>query len=426
MRKNIKNLSQGPAGARGATGSTGNAAFLSLGPIDNNPNPNGMSFINNVLYLEEADENYGGVLNAVAQDIGGAKLFHDDVTTLKTFRLPTTTDSTHGALYINNQPFLHSYADLSNTFVGANSCIDNSPTPSTENTGLGNDCMGNIIDPAQGNSAVGSGSMAFLQTGIGNSAVGWTSLSGCTGGSNNVAFGSSSLPNCTGSRNIGIGYLSGQSVTSNDDTINIGCIGTTGSGEINIGTTGTHSKTCIAGIVGVSPGGTPQSVIINPSTGQLGSQTITTVSTAKGSIIYSPAYNTTTTFTYSALSTYNLLNLVTTASGLNSSFTTNNLGRLTYTGSATTTFLLNCSCAVDYSGATARIIGLDARKNSSTAGLVQCYTYVAQNVTPMCMSLSGLISLATNDFVEIYTANFGVSGLTCDFQSFSLTLSGLN
>jgi hypothetical protein len=292
MRKNVMNISMsGSGGSVGATGAAGGNVMI--GPIGINSNVNGQTLVSGVLALQEANENFGGVLTAgpSQQDIGGPKLFHDDVSTLTTFRLPSTTDSTHGVLYIDTQPFLHSYGGASNTFLGENSCIDNSPAPSSENTGLGNNCLASIITPAQGNTSVGSACLPLLTTGIGNSALGWSTLSNCISGSSNSALGASVLSNCTGSGNIGIGYLSGQSVTSGNDTINIGCIGTTGSSEINIGTTGTHAKTCIAGIGGVSPGGTPQSVIINPTTGQLGSQTITTSVTTLAAVGSSPNAN---------------------------------------------------------------------------------------------------------------------------------------
>ncbi len=425
----FESLAANPGGPNTTWLSTGSKLYLganaigpiTIGPIGATPNANAGTLTDGVLNLEPADATFGGVITTAAQTIAGEKTFTEDIFAQKTIQLPATADADHGALYIDAQAFLHSYGNASNTFLGINSCIDNSPVPAGENTGIGNNSLTSIIDPAQGNTALGSGSLPLLQTGTGNTAAGWTSLSNCLAGSNNSAFGNGTLSNCTGSRNIGIGYNAGSAVTSNNDTINIASAGSATSGEINIGTAGTHTKTTIAGIASVAPGGTPQMVVVNPSTGQLGSQAI---SLPKGSIYYIPAYPTGTNFAYAVQNTYYLLNLATTANGLNSSFTHNGAGRLTYTGTATTTFLVTAACSILYTGATSRTIGLDLRKNGTTTGTSQCYSNVVNGVTPQSMSLNGLVSLATNDYIEIYTANHANNN-AMDFVSFMLTLVGL-
>lgn len=250
---------------------------LTMGPFGSTPNSSGGTIATNQLFLQPASTSFGGGVSTTTQSFAGNKTFTGDVSTQRTFRLVATTDADHGVLYMGSNPYIHSYADISNTFLGINSCMGNTPIPLGENTGIGNNCLTNIIDPAQGNTALGSGCLPFLETGVGNTGVGWANLSGCIGGSYNTGLGTDALGNCIeGSRNIAIGYNAGLGVANNDDTINIGATGSTTSGEINIGTSGTHTKATFAGIASVSPGGTPQNVIINPATGQLGSQVLPT------------------------------------------------------------------------------------------------------------------------------------------------------
>ena len=143
-----------------------------------------------------------------------------------------------------------------------------------------------------------------------NTAVGWSALATATGGSNNTAVGASAgwdngtgMP-WTGFNNTFIGAVAGDSpVTGNDNTgigaaafghltsghdnvaigveagvnlstgandIYISNNGAEESNTIRIGVQGTQTVSYIAGIYGVNPGGSTQSVIIN-SSGQLGS-----------------------------------------------------------------------------------------------------------------------------------------------------------
>jgi hypothetical protein len=244
-------------------------------------------------------------------------------------------------------------------------------------------------------------------------------------GTNNASLGFGSLSALTsGGSNIAIGKDAGNTVTTASNTINIGNVGSNTSARISIGTHGTHTSCIIAGIQGVAPGGTPQMVIINPTTSQLGSQAITTSSQAKGNMYFSTSLSATTNFNYAAASTYYLLNLATTASGSNSSFTHNSLGRLTYTGSTTTTFLVVASCSLHYSLTTPRRIAVDLYKNGSSTGTSIGLTMVDDAATPSSLSLNGLVSLATNDYVELYTANLS-DATAIRFVSIMVTLIGL-
>ena len=254
------------------------ADTLVAGPVGTAPNVNGLSLTLvdpvTTLNLQPANGTNPGVLTAIPQTIGGDKTFADDIIAQKTIDIAQTVDATTGVISMGGNPYIHSYGHVSNTFMGAFSCVDNTPAPSTENTAFGGACLSNIIAPAQGNTALGNACLTNLTTGQGNVAVGWNNLFNSSAGDNNIAIGTGLLFNATGSENIAIGHNVGNSITSADNTINIGSVGSNTSGEINIGTSGTHTKTSIAGIAGVAPGGTPQAVIVNAATGQLGSTTL--------------------------------------------------------------------------------------------------------------------------------------------------------
>lgn len=273
-----------PSGANAVWLSTNNKLYLgaeaigpiTLAPIGAVPNANGATLAAGVLNLQPASDTLGGVLTAGAQEIGGDKTFTEDIFAEKTIDLALTVDATIGVISMGGQPYIHSYADSDNTFLGTNSCIGNTPAPGGENTAIGNNSMTDMIYPAQGNTAVGSASLPNLTTGQANTSIGWSTMIACTTGSSNTALGIGTLNNVTtGSDNIGIGHSVGRSVTTASNTINIGrSFGSNTSGEINIGEPGTHTTCNVAGVAGVAPGGTPQAVIVNPTTGKLGSQAL--------------------------------------------------------------------------------------------------------------------------------------------------------
>ena len=110
-----------------------------------------------------------------------------------------------------------------------------------------------------------------------NTAIGTNSLKTNTTGENNISLGSDSLISLdTGDNNIAIGHESAKLYTGvESNNIIIGHVGiVSDNNKIRIGTTSTHNECYIQGIHGVSPGGTPQIVIIEPVDGQLGSTTV--------------------------------------------------------------------------------------------------------------------------------------------------------
>ena len=76
-------------------------------------------------------------------------------------------------------------------------------------------------------------------------------------GSSNTAIGNQALFNLnTGSNNIAVGDSSGINLTAGSNNIDIGNAGVAGDSKtIRIGTTGTHTKTIIAGISGTTVAG---------------------------------------------------------------------------------------------------------------------------------------------------------------------------
>jgi len=162
---------------------------------------------------------------------------------------------------------------ISNTTGGQNSAFGQE---SLKSNGIGsaNAAFGNfslsLNTNGQFNAAFGWGSLRNNTIGRFNAAFGGQSLILNTEGANNVAFGMLSLSNnTTGSNNIAIGRSAGESLTTGNDNIDIGNAGVAAeSGTIRVGTAGTHTKTFISGIRGVTVTGGIGVVI--DANGQLG------------------------------------------------------------------------------------------------------------------------------------------------------------
>jgi hypothetical protein len=137
------------------------------------------------------------------------------------------------------------------------------------NTAAGTQAMLNNLIGSQ-NTAIGYTALWTSTTGSSNTAIGALAMFNETG-AYNTAVGQGALYNgTTGSSNISIGYEAGYQVTSGSNNIDIGSQGLSGdSNIIRIGTSGTHTSTYIAGIIG-SNIGSGSAVLIN-SSGQLGS-----------------------------------------------------------------------------------------------------------------------------------------------------------
>jgi hypothetical protein len=123
------------------------------------------------------------------------------------------------------------------------------------------------------NSAFGASALRNNSTGARNSALGQFALYSNTTGADNTAIGRYALKfNNAGSRNIAIGSGAGESLTTGSDNIHIGSNSlAVESGQIRIGSDGSHTQAHIAGIFGnTSASGLP--VLVN-NLGTLGTTT---------------------------------------------------------------------------------------------------------------------------------------------------------
>jgi hypothetical protein len=109
----------------------------------------------------------------------------------------------------------------------------------------------------------------YNSNGGSNTATGYQALFANTSGGNNTATGLHSLAsNTTGSSNVAVGWHAGYNLTTGSNNIDISNVGVAAEGGvIRIGTTGTQTKTYLAGIYGTSVSG---SAVMVSSSGQLG------------------------------------------------------------------------------------------------------------------------------------------------------------
>jgi trimeric autotransporter adhesin len=126
------------------------------------------------------------------------------------------------------------------------------------------------------NTALGAGTLLANGSGNNNTATGAGALLNNTIGAGNNANGAFALfNNSTGSGNIAIGYQAGLSLTTGNNNIDIGNIGITGeSNAIRIGDPAIQAVVFLAGIAAMSPAAPNQAVLVDPTTGQLGSADI--------------------------------------------------------------------------------------------------------------------------------------------------------
>jgi hypothetical protein len=162
-----------------------------------------------------------------------------------------------------------------NTAVGHNALPVN--TSGAENTANGAQAL--FFNTTGGyNTAVGVEALDSNSTGSYNTAIGWAALANNGTGGQNTAFGWSALSNITGNNNIGIGYFAGLNISSADNNIEIGSVGTsTDSGTIRIGCTAIctaplvpQTSTFIAGIYGSTTQSRNAVPVVIDSNGNLG------------------------------------------------------------------------------------------------------------------------------------------------------------
>ena len=143
------------------------------------------------------------------------------------------------------------------------------------NTGVGADALGNIISSGGSNTACGKQSLLLLTSGDLNTAIGFNSGAKITTADSNTCVGYRALDQVTGDSNTGLGIRAGNLLTTGTNNICINNAGVAGEGrKIRIGTFGTQENCFIAGIAGVTPASSLEMVIIDSTTGELGSQIV--------------------------------------------------------------------------------------------------------------------------------------------------------
>ena len=166
-----------------------------------------------------------------------------------------------GALFYNT-------AGNNNTANGSGALFYN--TAGNNNTANGS---GALFYNTAGNNNTANGSEALYTntTGYFNTANGSVAIYNNTTGYYNTANGAEALnSNQTGSLNIAIGWAAGLNMLNGNNNIYIGNQGVAAdNGVIYIGTQGTQTATFIAGISGVTTGGTAVPVLVD-GYGQLG------------------------------------------------------------------------------------------------------------------------------------------------------------
>ena len=123
------------------------------------------------------------------------------------------------------------------------------------------------------NTATGTAALETNLTGAFNTANGAFALFSNTAGESNTAIGDRTLLfNITGNGNIALGANAGVNLTTGDNNIDIGNIGVAGeSSMIRIGDLAVHEGIFLAGITAMTPEAPNQAVLVDPTTGQLGS-----------------------------------------------------------------------------------------------------------------------------------------------------------
>ena len=139
-------------------------------------------------------------------------------------------------------------------------------------TGVTNAAFGNQAlrhnTNASRNSAFGVAALRNNTTGARNSAFGRDALISNVLGGNNAAFGERALYNATGSNNVAMGRDAGFNQTIGSNNIYLASAGAAAeSGQIKIGTAGTHTDAFVAGITGNVVAG---SAVFVTASGELG------------------------------------------------------------------------------------------------------------------------------------------------------------
>jgi hypothetical protein len=158
---------------------------------------------------------------------------------------------------------------LGNTGIGWYSLFGN--ITGSYNTAVGAGALD--LNRAGNNTATGAAALLLNTTGDNNTANGVDALALNSTGIQNTANGAFALyGNTVGSGNIAIGYQAGYFLAIGSNNIAIGNIGVPAESDtIRIGDPAIHTALFLAGITQMSLAAPNQAVLVNPTTGQLGS-----------------------------------------------------------------------------------------------------------------------------------------------------------
>jgi len=297
---------QGPTGLTGATGATG-----AQGPAGPNTLALGSAAAPSLSFLSNSNTGmYSSGANTVDFATNGAKLLElrsdGDVDFLNALRhagtrvlwVPESTSLGLGGGALAAAPSASSLLSvavgasalaanstgLENSALGASALLHN--TDGSFNVAVGDNALrGNTL--GETNTAVGSHSLASNTTGNSNTALGYSAGHGISTGSNNIVIGNQASPRLgTGSQNVAIGDFAGALASNQNFNIFLGYnagaavdgsnnieIGNQGagsdSGVIRLGDIHVHTSAYIAGVLGVTTGGSAVPVVIDGN-GQLG------------------------------------------------------------------------------------------------------------------------------------------------------------
>ena len=156
----------------------------------------------------------------------------------------------------------------------------NNSTTSHHTTGSNNTAVGaaagDLNTTGNNNTAVGTAALLLNTTGNDNTATGTAALELNSTGINNTANGAFALFNITGNGNIALGANAGVNLTTGDNNIDIGNFGVAGeSSMIRVGDPAVREGIFLAGITAMTPEAPNQAVLVDPTTGQLGSADVT-------------------------------------------------------------------------------------------------------------------------------------------------------
>src|SRR6266536_3575259 len=189
------------------------------------------------------------------------------------------TANGYGALYFNiaDGNTATGFAALYKNTTGSGNTANGEYALNRNTTGFYNTAMGEsaLYSNTSGGSNTATGYWALYSntTGGSNTANGRSALYNNDAGLANTAIGRDALyNNTTGNSNIALGDGAGGNLTTGNGNIDIGHLGVADeSGTIRIGTSGTQTRTFIAGISGATASG-GAAVFVNAS-GQLGTST---------------------------------------------------------------------------------------------------------------------------------------------------------